>query len=193
MRKLAIIGSLCLMLMTLGCRGSLKEYEASFINPNFDFSYVKTVAVLPFDNLTQDRNAGDVVRHLVINELLATELVEVVVPGEAVAGMNSLGIKSVSTLSEKQIIALGKALNVQAVMYGAVEKYDIIRERNISEPEVTITIIMAETTTGGIVWSVTKTGGRAGFTARHFGARTDTLSEALLKVVRDSIQTLFEY
>jgi TolB-like protein len=190
MRKLAIIGPLCLMLLTLGCRGSMQVY---YINPNFDFSYIKRVAVLPFDNLTQERNAEDIVRHLVINELLATELVEVVVPGEAIAAMNSMGIKSVSTLSEKQIKALGKALNVQAVIYGAIEKYEVVKERNISEPEVTITMIMAETTTGGIVWSVTRTGGRAGFMSRHFGARTETLSEAVLKVVRESIRTLFEY
>jgi hypothetical protein len=167
--------------------------QVYYINPNFDFSYIKRVAVLPFDNLTQERNAEDILRHLVINELLATELVEVVVPGEAIATMNSLGIKSVSSLSEKQIQALGRTLNVQGVIYGAIEKYEIVKDRNIAEPEVTITMIMAETTSGSIVWSVTKTGGEAGFMARHFGAKTDTLSEAVLKVVRDSIRTLFEY
>lgn len=190
MKKLAIIVPLCLTLLTLGCRGTAQVY---YINPNFDFSFIKRVAVLPFDNFSQEKNAEDIVRHLVINELLATELVEVVVPGEAIAAMNSLGIKSISSLSEKQIKALGKTLNVQGVIYGAIEKYEMVKEGNISEPEVTITMIMAETTTGGIVWSVTKTGGGAGFMARHFGARTDTLSEAVLEVVRDAIRTLFEY
>lgn len=190
MRKLAAIGALCLMLLALGCRGSMDVY---YINPNVDFSYIERVAVLPFDNLTQEKNADGIVRHLVINELLASGLVEVVVPGEAIAAMNAQGIKSVSALNENQIKTLGKNLNVQGVIYGAVEKYGIVRDRNVAVPEVTITMIMAETSTGGIVWSVTKTGGGAGFMARHFGARTDTLSEAVLKVVKEAIQTLFEY
>jgi TolB-like protein len=190
MRKPLAIAAVCLMLTALGCRGSMPVY---YINPDVDFSVIKRVAVLPFDNLSQERNADEIVRHLVINELLATGLVEVVVPGEAIAAMNAQGIKSVSSLGEKQIKALGKDLNVQGIIYGAIEKYEIVRDRNIAEPEVTITMIMAETTAGGIVWSVTKTSGGVGFMARHFGARTDTLSEAALKVVREAIRTLFEY
>ena len=52
--------------------------------------------------------------------------------------------------------------------------------------------MMADTSSGSIIWSVTKTRGGAGFMARHFGARADTMSEAVLKVVREAIQTLYK-
>lgn len=176
--------------MSLGCRSSTPAY---YINPNVDFSYIKRVAVLPFDNLVGEKFAEEVVRHMVIHELLVSGLVEVVVPGEAIAAMNSQGIKSVSSLTENQIKAIGKALNVQGIVIGAIEKYGFVREGSVAAPEVTITMMMAETTSGSIVWSVTKTGGGASFMARHFGARTATLSEVTLEVVKEAIQTLFSY
>jgi hypothetical protein len=52
---------------------------------------------------------------------------------------------------------------------------------------------MADTSSGSIIWSVTKTRGGADFWAKHFGARADTMSEAALKVVKEAIQTLYKH
>jgi hypothetical protein len=165
---------------------------SSYIRPDYDFSYIKKVAVLPLDNITNEKFAGDVVRQVVISELLATGLVDVAVPGEAVAATDKLGIKSISSLNADQIKAIGNALKVQAVIFGSVEKYGEVRIGNVSAPEVTITLIMADTNSGSIIWSVTKTGGGASFMARHFGARSETLSETVLRVIREAIQTLYK-
>jgi hypothetical protein len=148
---------------------------------------------MPMDNLTDEKFAGEIVRHVVISELLASGLVDVVVPGEVMAAINKLGIKSISSLSTEQIKAIGRALKVEAVIMGSVEEYGERRIGNISAPVVTITLMMADTGTGTIIWSVTKTGGGANFLARHFGAKSKTMSETVLAVVRDAIQTLYEY
>ncbi|NWF51954.1 MAG: hypothetical protein HXY47_02620 [Nitrospirae bacterium] len=68
-----------------------------------------------------------------------------------------------------------------------------MRIGNISAPEVTITLMMADATSGSIIWSITKTGGGASFMARHFGAKSESMSEAIIGVVRESIQTLYKY
>jgi hypothetical protein len=101
-------------------------------------------------------------------------------------------MKSIKSLNAEQIKTIGNTLKVQAVVFGSVEKFGEVRIGNISAPEVTITLIMADTSSGSIVWSVTKTGGGASFMARHFGAKSETMSEAVLRVVREAIQTLYK-
>lgn len=189
-KRLFMIGILILSFLISGCGG--RGGSSFYINQDIDFSFIKRVAVLPLDNLTNDRFAGDAVRQVVISEFLASGLVEVVCPGDVNAAFETLKIKTGQSPNAEQIKAIGKTLKVEAVIMGAVNKYGEIREGNVSSPEITITLMMADTTSGSIIWSVTKTRGGAGFWAKHFGARADTMSEAVLKLVRESIQTLYK-
>ncbi len=182
--------ALCSLLFLYACAGG--GTPSFYIRQDYDFSYIKKVAVLPLDNLTNEKFAADAVRQVVICELLSTGLMDVAVPGEAEAAVDKLGVRSVRALNAEQIKTMGSALKVQAVIFGAVDKFGEARFGNISAPEVTITLMMADTTSGSIVWSVTKTGGGASFAARHFGARSDTMSEAVIKVVREAIETLYK-
>ena len=187
---LLFISILAVISVVPGCG---KGTPSFYINMDVDFSFFKRVAVLPFENLTSDRFAGEMVRHVVISELLTTGLVEVTVPGDPVAAIEQLRIKSKDSISAEHIKNIGKTLKVQAVILGAVEQFGQVRYGNVSSPEVSITLMMADTNSGSIVWSVTKTRGGASFWARHFGTRSDTMSETVLKVVREALQSLFEY
>ncbi|MFZ3138936.1 MAG: hypothetical protein WA126_16265 [Thermodesulfovibrionales bacterium] len=191
MLKIFFIIWMLLLYFLTGCGG--KASPSHYVSQDIDLSFIKRVAVLPLDNLTNDKFAGDAVRQVVISELLASGLVDVVCPGDAVAALETLKLKTGQSPNADQIKAIGKALKVQAVIIGAVSKYGEIREGNVSAPEVSITLMMADTGSGSIIWSVTKTRGGAGFWARHFGARADTMSEAMLKVVREAIKTLYKY
>lgn len=192
LRKLVLFSALLLVFISSGCasRGALPSF---YMRQDYDFSFIKKVAVLPLQNITTDKFAGDVIRQVVISELLASGLVDVVVPGEAEAAINKLGIRRTESLNTEQIKALGNALKVQAVVFGSVDKFGEVRTGNISAPEVTITLLMADAISGSIVWSVTKTGGGVSFMARHFGSRSETMSETVLRVVREAIQTLITY
>jgi len=179
------------MLMVSACRSS--NPATYHINPDVDFSFVKKIAVMPLENLTSDKSAGDIVRHLVISEMLASGLADVIVPGEVIHAVNDLGIKNIAALSRQQITSLGRTLKVQALIMGSVQQYGLVRVANVSAPEVTITLMMADTGTGDIIWSVTKTHGGASFMARHFGAKSETISEAVLATVHEAIETLMAY
>ncbi|MBI5407783.1 MAG: hypothetical protein HZA14_00290 [Nitrospirae bacterium] len=193
MNSFSKIISFFMLLMSffiLSCRGSAPIYH---LREDVDMSFFKRAAVMPFDNLSNDKAAGEVVRHLVISELLASGLVDVLVPGEVMAAVNELDIKNISSLSEKQIKALGKLLKVEALIIGTVEQYGETRIGNVSAPEVTVTLMMADTGTGNIIWSITLTRGGAGFMARYFGAKAETMSETALAVVREALSTLKKY
>jgi TolB-like protein len=191
LRRYICVGILFLLCISFGCGG--KGVPSFYINPDIDFSFIKKVAVLPLDNLTNEKFAGDAVRQVVISELLASGLVDVTCPGDAIAAIENLKVKPGQPLNAEQIKAVGKALKVQAVILGAVNKFGEVREGNVSASEVAITLMMADTSSGSIIWSVTKTRGGAGFMARHFGARSETMSETMLKVVREALQTLYKY
>lgn len=189
-KKYILIFMILITVMISGCRGNAPVYH---INPNVDFSFFKNVAVLPLNNLANDKSAGEIVRQVVISELLASGLVDVVIPGEVLSAMSELGIQSIASLNKNQIKALGKALNVEAVIMGSVDQYGEIRSGSMSAPEVTITLMMTEIESGNIVWSITRTRGGLDFMARHFGTKTETMSQTVQEVVREAIQTLFEY
>jgi hypothetical protein len=186
----SLLLALCSLLLLYACAG--RGTPSFYIRQDYDFSYIKKVAVLPLDNLTTEKFAADAVRQVVICELLSTGLVDVAVPGEAEGAVDKLGVKSIRSLNAEQIKTIGNVLKVQAVVFGAVDKFGEVRIGNISAPEVTITLMMADVGSGSIIWSVTKTGGGASFMARHFGAKSETMSETVIRVVREAIQTLYE-
>jgi len=190
LKKLILISMLLTVSLSFSCAG--RGTSSFYIRQDYDFSFIKKVAVLPLDNLTNEKFAGEAVRQVVICELLTTGLVDVIVPGDADAAIDKLGLRSFKLPNEEQIKTIGNALKVQAVVFGSVEKFGEARSGNITAPEVTITLMMADASSGSIVWSVTKTGGGASFMARHFGAKSETMSEAVLKVVREAIQTLYK-
>lgn len=189
-KRSILISVLFAVSIGFSCAG--RETLPFYIRQDYDFSFIKKVAVLPLDNLTNEKFAGDAVRQVVICELLATGLVDVVVPGEADTAVDKLGLRSIKSLNAEQIKTIGNALKVQAVVLGSVGKFGEVRIGNITAPEVTITLMMADTSSGSVIWSVTKTGGGASFMARHFGAKSESMSEAVLRVVREAIQTLYK-
>ncbi len=72
-----------------GCRSGMQP--TLFVNPRFDFSFVERVAVLPFENQSNDRQAGFRATRLTITELLASGAVDVVEPGEVQAVLAKSG------------------------------------------------------------------------------------------------------
>jgi len=190
LKKYFLAFMISILFLFSGCRSNVPVYH---ISEDIDFSFYKRVAVMPLDNLTNDKFAGEIVRQVVVSELLASGLVDVVFPGEVMSAINQMGIKNISSLTADQIKALGNALKAEALIVGSVEEFGNVKMGNVSAPQVTISLMMADAGTGSIIWSITKTRGGASFMARHFGASHETLSETVLLLVREAIQTLASY
>jgi hypothetical protein len=111
--------------LLLSCASALPPVE--FTNPRFDFAFVQRVAVLPFENLTGDRQAGFRVARLMVSELLATGAVDLVEPGEVISALERGNVKRFTTPSEEEVIALGEALEVEGVIIGSVAQSEVLR------------------------------------------------------------------
>ncbi|MEC4675829.1 MAG: hypothetical protein VST72_02755 [Nitrospirota bacterium] len=176
-----------LLVFVYGCGGNSPEY---YVRPEVDVAGIKRVAVFPFESLTNDMNAGEKIRRMVITELLSRGI-DVIEPGEVTSHLKDMKIKNLGSISSRDIKNTGKTLGVDTVMTGSVEAYNISRGVSVSYPEVSINLMLLNTSNGEIIWSVWNTSGGADFWTRHFGTEGISLSEAAGKVVRKSIDTLF--
>jgi len=181
------------LLVAAGC--SSKMRTTHFTNPKFNFAFVERVAVLPFENLTGDRQAGFRATRLTVTELLASGAVDVVESGEVEAALAKIqgdDYRRIAVPPTEQIITLGTMLKVQAVILGTVTQSDVTRSGTVSIPVVTLDARMIETETGATVWAATHTekGGSTG--ARALGSGGQPISVTTRRCVQRLLQTMVE-
>lgn len=173
------IALICLISVITGCRslGEIKPWEG------------KRIAVLPFENLTQDPIAGEKVRRIVMAELLKRNM-EVIEPGEVTRILNELQIWDVSIISEEDIKKLGKELNAYLLIAGSVSAYGIKRTTELSYPEVTVHITFISPEDARIIGSQWSTEGGPTFFMSFFGTEGPTVNERAKTLVRNMINKL---
>ena len=176
-----------------GCGGTMDSTR--FANPNFDFAFVQRLAVLPFENLSNDRQAGLRATRLTITELLASGAVDVVEPGEVQAAtvkITSVPAGRVVNPTTEEILLLGQALNVQGLLMGTVTQSENLRSGSVPVPVVTLDMHLVETETGTTVWAATHSEKGATFSARVLGTGGEPLAETTRVCVQGTLATLLE-
>lgn len=181
----SMLFSLCsLLVIVYGCG------PKHFVRTTTDAGNIKRLAVLPFENFTNDEYADEKIRRIVITELLNREI-DVIEPGEVTRLLRELKIKSVGSIKIAEIQDMGKTLGADAVMMGSVESFGTSRGISVTYPEVTVNLRLIEMSSGNIIWSTRHTSGGPDFWTRHFGSEGASLSEAARKVVKEAIGTFF--
>jgi len=188
-RSLVLAG----LVLVAACAGKVKT--TSFLNPKFDFSFVERVAVLSFDNLSNDHQAGFRSTRLMITELLASGAVDVVEPGEVRAAVSKLpGAQTAPGAAflpnQEEFVALGKELGVQAVIVGTVAQAETLRSGAVNIPVITLDVHMVETETGATVWAATHTEKGASAGARALGTGGHALSATTRRCVKRLVEEL---
>ena len=117
MRRAAIRGVAAAWLLFLsGCGAG----SSVFVHPDYNFSYLERVAVVPFENLSSDQGAAARATRLFISDLLAAKAFDVVEPGEVSQALMKYGTIRTAELTEDQIREVGKTLSVQALVFGSL-------------------------------------------------------------------------
>lgn len=180
--------TLTIVLTLLGCSGNLATTE--FTNPQFDFGFIERMAVLPLEDLADDRQAGVRTHRILITEILASGAVDVVEPGEVQAVAERI-VRGRGIPSSSEVIELGRELGVQAVMVGSVTQSEVVRSGTVGVPVVTIDLHLLETETGSAVWAVTHTEQGSGAAAKWLGTGAEPISATTRKCVQNALRSLF--
>jgi TolB-like protein len=178
--------ALLLLLASTACTG-IKSTK--FLNPDFDFSYVERVAILPFENLSNDQQAGARATRLFLTELLATGAMDVVEPGEVYAELTRMASTGID-LNREQLVALGEKLGAQALILGSVNESQSIRSGTVMVPVVTLDVRMVESETGVTVWAATNTEKGSGVGTQVLGTGGEPISTTTRRCVQQIIKTL---
>lgn len=187
-RPLATVAVILALALT-GCRSTR---QTQYLHKNADLGAIEKVAVLPFENLAEERSAADKVQKIFQIELLALDVFEVAEPGQVTKVLRASGITSPEALGEKEIQKLGQELGAQALFVGTVVDYESTRVGSTPTPEVTIQVRLVETQTGATIWSTSHTRAGAGISTRLFGLGGESLTEAARRVVRKELATLLK-
>ena len=163
-----------------------------YFEPNMDFGSLQTVAVLPFQNLTNQEYASERIRDAFMGRLLATGAVYVLPPGEVATGIQRTGRIPPAGPSIEQVKKLGAVLGVDAVITGVVTEYGPVRSGSTSANVVSLSLQMVEISSGLVVWSASTTKGGISIWDRFIGGGGEPMNSVTVKVVDDLLDKLFE-
>ncbi len=180
---------LLVLLAITGCGGSSRTRP--YQDRNMDFGAIRTVAVLPFSNLSRDNLAAERVRDVFASMLLASGAVYVVPYGEVIRSIGKAGIAIASAPSTEDVTKLGLALKADAVVVGVVKEYGEVRSGSASGNVVSMSVQLIETTTGRVVWSGATTKGGVTMTDRLLGGGGVPLNNATEAAVDDILGQMF--
>jgi TolB-like protein len=176
-----------LLILLVGCAG-----DDVFFEPNMDFGSVRSVAVLPFQNLSNEDEAAERVRDTFMGMLLATGALYVVPPGEVARGLSKLPRFPPQGPAIEQIKQLSTILEVDAIFTGVVREYGTVRSGTTSANVISVSVDMFETTDGLIVWSASSTKGGIGVRDRLFGGGGAPMNTVTVRAVDDLLDKLFD-
>ncbi len=164
----------------------------TFHDENMDFGSVRSVAVMPFANLTRENTAAERVRDVFVTHLLASGGVYVIPQGEVKRGIQRAGIVEPSAPSPEETVKFASIVKVDAVISGVVREYGEVRSGQSSANVVSIGVAMMEGQTGKVVWSSESTKGGISFTDRLLGGGGRPMDDVTERAVDDVLNKLFK-
>lgn len=182
---------LILYLILLHLAGCASIDNMPYHDSNMDFTSIRTVAVMPFENLTNDKSASERVRDVFANMLLSTGEIYVLPPGEVARGASRAGISNPSVPSTDEIIKLANILKVDAVITGVLREYGETRSGTTSSNIISLSLKMIEVQTGKIIWTASSTKGGISLKDRLLGGGGKPMNEVTAEAVYDIINELF--
>jgi hypothetical protein len=183
------VPTILLLLAVAGCGSSRgKPYQ----DPNMDFGAIRSVAVLPFANLTRDNLAAERVRDVFASTLLSTGAVYVIPYGEVIRTVGKAGVPTPAQPSVDDVMKLGTALKVDGVVLGVVKEYGEVRSGTASGNVVSLSVQLVETATGRVVWSGASTKGGVTIKDRLLGGGGQPLNDATEAAVDEILDQMFK-
>lgn len=193
MRKLPLlIAFLAILLSGAGCAKKYRGASATFHDPNMDFGLIQSVAVLPFENLSNSGKAEEQVRDVFMTMLQAEVAIYVVPPGEVQRALSRVQPASAAAPTPEEVVKLASNMEVDVIFTGTVLEFGQVRSGSASANVCSISVKMIEGQTGKVVWSASSTRGGVGAGDRLVGGGGAPTNIVVTKAVDDLLNRLFQ-
>lgn len=111
------------------------------------------LALLPLENLSGRADASDALTRMLFVELVRKPVLDVVEMGEVEAAMDSLRLRSTSSLPLEQLRALASRLSVGYVMVGTLLESSTQHTAEGDLPSVGVALKLLDVGSGKVVWA----------------------------------------
>lgn len=189
-RLLTIFTSCSVLILLSACFQSSTTSGRNFVRENVDLGYVTKVAILPFQNNTQDDFAAQRVRDLTTTQVLAMGIFDVVDKGIVDSAMREMAIDDDTPLDIPLAKRLGQRLGVQGFILGTVNSIGENRQGSFTYPEVAFTLALLDSESALVLWRNSDTLSGYSLSDRLFGLApldafqiTTTLLEQMLLTI----------
>ena len=189
--RISVFFLILLLLSFTAC--SAPKFYSNYHDPSMDFAALRAIAVMPFENLTGDRQAASRVRDILINNLLATGSIYVIPTGEVARGVLRSNIIKPEAPSLEEIAKLGPIIKADAVITGVVREYGQIRSGTAFANVVSLSLEMIDVQSKKIVWTASSTKGGISMKDRLLGSGGRPMDDVTVEAVNDIIDKLFEF
>ena len=183
-----ILFALIIALAACGTPSRLTYYH----DPNMDFGAVRTVAVLPFENLTDDKLAAERVRDIFANSLLATGAVYLFPPCYVARGIVIAGISNPTAPSQEETVKFAGIIKVDVLITGVVTEYGRVRSGPASANVISFSLQMTEVQTQRVIWTASSTKGGISIWDRLFGSGGEPMNDVTMAAIDDILDKLFK-
>lgn len=172
--------------------GAHRGAESTFHDPNMDFGLIRSVAVLPFQNLSNVQNADETARDVFMTVLQARVDVYVIPPGEILRAISRMQPENPVLPTAEEAIKLAENLEADVVVTGAVLEYGQVRSGSASSNVCSMSVKMLEGQTGRVVWSASTTRGGVSAGDRLVGSGGQPMNRIVTKAAEDLVERLFQ-
>lgn len=183
MKKALSLVAFVLAGLALAAPACTAQVTDVYRDQNMDFGSIQKVAVVPFTNLARDQVITERVRDVFINRLLAADGVYVLPVGEVARGIAKIEPANPSAPTAEEVVKLGAAIKVDAVITGVVREYGEVRSGTTTSNIISMSIQVIEAGTGKVVWSASVTEGGIRFMARLFGGGGQPMNKVTERAV----------
>ena len=182
--KVVLVG--LLLLLVSGCATKRNFY----LDENVEINLLRRIAVLPFANHTQTKFVESRMRDVITTEILSLGLFDVVADGNIRRFLKDEVSGKADAVDTKVARKMGRELEVEAFMTGAVDIYDENRNGSYTYPVVAVTLRLLDVRNNKIIWQATASESGYGTWSRIFGFASDDFNQVSFRLAQKVLATL---
>lgn len=192
MRGMAVRGTAFAVMVgvvLVGC-AVRRPSKVTYVDPVMDFSLIQTVAVMPFQNLTQQAAGAPRVRDVFTTMLQATGAAYVLPPGEVARGVSRASVSDPGAPSAEEVVEFARIVGADVVITGTLREYGEVRSGSTVANVISLSLVMMEGQTGRVVWSASSTKGGVDAADRLFGGGGQPMNDVTEQAVDELIDRM---
>ena len=167
------------------------KYISGYTSDPSELGRIRSIAVMPFENLARHYQAGLIAADLLGTELYISRRFRVMERSEVQKLCGERGINLPESVDPEFAQEIGKMLGVDGVIIGSVSEYwyRVSREADEdAEPAVGLNARLVDVATGEVLWACSATRSSYDF----FSAQKDPLNRVAQIVVREMVDMLIK-